>query len=280
MQEKLSKRNKEKEILSKTNIGLRFKAVRFEKGFSQADMAALLSLSRSNYSQIELGKQYPTFETMVNFAKYFNKSYDWILHGEKTEELLDLNTLHCLEKNTTTVVFPAPLTPNGKTIKITIDEYDNYIKNSADINYINELTSFNVLGQAISSSTSQYRAFEVAEKNYSLGLSEGDFIIAEPVLSLAEMIFGNIYVTVCNNEINIIEIVDFVDGEAFVCRSKHAANKFIQLSSLKEIWISTAIYSVRSRAFLDDLVLQVNKLDAILKNMKNEMAQLKSILNF
>jgi transcriptional regulator with XRE-family HTH domain len=69
------------EILSKKMLGERIKSLRLEKLHSQAYVAKFLDLSRSNYSQIELGNQYPTFNTLFVLSKYYNKSYNWFLHG-------------------------------------------------------------------------------------------------------------------------------------------------------------------------------------------------------
>ena len=72
------------EILSKKKLGERIKSLRKEKLHSQSFVADLLQLSRSNYSQIELGNQYPTFSTLHTLSRYYNKSYDWLLHGAST----------------------------------------------------------------------------------------------------------------------------------------------------------------------------------------------------
>lgn len=69
------------EILSKKAIGERIRQLRVQGGLSQAFIANVLSLSRSNYSQIELGNQYPTFNTLHEIARYYAKSYEWLLHG-------------------------------------------------------------------------------------------------------------------------------------------------------------------------------------------------------
>ena len=74
------------EILSKKTLGERIKSLRIENSYAQAYVANLLNLSRSNYSQIELGNQYPTFNTLHTLSRYYNKSYNWLLHG--TEELI------------------------------------------------------------------------------------------------------------------------------------------------------------------------------------------------
>lgn len=71
------------EILSKKSLGERIKSLRIEKSYAQAEVAKLLNLSRSNYSQIELGNQYPTFSTLYILSRHYHKSYNWLLHGEE-----------------------------------------------------------------------------------------------------------------------------------------------------------------------------------------------------
>ncbi len=75
------------EILSKKILGERIKSLRLEKAYPQAYVAGFLKLSRSNYSQIELGNQYPTFTTLNALSKHYNKSYEWFLHGQEEQEL-------------------------------------------------------------------------------------------------------------------------------------------------------------------------------------------------
>ena len=74
------------EIPSKKNIGERIRSLRIENGFSQSFLAGILDLSRSNYSQIELGKQFPSFNTLHTVAQYYGKTYEWLLHGIELHE--------------------------------------------------------------------------------------------------------------------------------------------------------------------------------------------------
>lgn len=74
------------EILSKKLLGARIKSLRIEKAYAQAHVADFLNLSRSNYSQIELGNQYPTFATLNALSKHYDKSYEWLLHGQEDKK--------------------------------------------------------------------------------------------------------------------------------------------------------------------------------------------------
>jgi len=79
------------EILSKKILGERIKSLRIEKAYPQAYVADFLNLSRSNYSQIELGNQYPTYNTLNALSKHYQKSYEWFLHGKKKDEAEEQN---------------------------------------------------------------------------------------------------------------------------------------------------------------------------------------------
>ena len=73
------------EKMSKVSIGERIRNLRLDHNLSQAAIAKTLNISRSNYSQIELGNQFPSFDTLHLIARFYSKSYEWILHGESRE---------------------------------------------------------------------------------------------------------------------------------------------------------------------------------------------------
>ncbi|MEJ2882079.1 helix-turn-helix domain-containing protein [Pedobacter sp. GR22-6] len=72
------------EILSKKEIGERVKNLRLESKLSQSFVSEKLKISRSNYSQIELGNQFPSFNTLYLISSLYGKSYEWLLHGDET----------------------------------------------------------------------------------------------------------------------------------------------------------------------------------------------------
>lgn len=82
------------EILSKKILGERIKSLRLEKAYAQAYVAEFLNLSRSNYSQIELGNQYPTFNTLNAISRHYKRSYEWLLHGEEEKEIVEIRQLN------------------------------------------------------------------------------------------------------------------------------------------------------------------------------------------
>jgi len=72
------------EIPSKKAVGERIKNLRKKNKLSQVFISDQLGISRSNYSQIELGNQFPSYTSLHIIARYYSKSYEWLLHGEES----------------------------------------------------------------------------------------------------------------------------------------------------------------------------------------------------
>lgn len=78
------------------SLGQRLKQVRVEKGFSQADVADFLNISRQSISRWETDKAYPDIDNLVELSKYYEVSIDELLTetkvlqqeiNEKTEQM-------------------------------------------------------------------------------------------------------------------------------------------------------------------------------------------------
>ncbi|MFD2874079.1 XRE family transcriptional regulator [Mucilaginibacter ximonensis] len=64
-------------------IHARIKDLRIQSGKSQEEFAVSINLKRGNLSQIELGKQLPTLDTIREIARIYGKSYQWIIDGNE-----------------------------------------------------------------------------------------------------------------------------------------------------------------------------------------------------
>ena len=60
-------------------IGKRIKELRMERGLSQEKMGEILSVSQDTISLWEKGKSVPTAEYLIEMAKQFEVSVDYIL---------------------------------------------------------------------------------------------------------------------------------------------------------------------------------------------------------
>ena len=68
------------------DIGKRLQDLRRERGYTQLKMQMLTGIDQSDYSKIERGHRYYTFEQCIKIAKALNTSMDYLagLTDEKT----------------------------------------------------------------------------------------------------------------------------------------------------------------------------------------------------
>ena len=65
------------------NIGKIIKELRLEKGLTQTEFAKLLNTTHDTISLWELGKSYPDIYYIIEIAKIFEVSSDYLLGLEK-----------------------------------------------------------------------------------------------------------------------------------------------------------------------------------------------------
>lgn len=66
------------DIIYMGDIMSRLKDLRKERGFTQVKMQMLTGIDQSDYSKIENGKRYYTFEQCIKIAKALNTSMDYL----------------------------------------------------------------------------------------------------------------------------------------------------------------------------------------------------------
>lgn len=60
----------------------RLKELREEQGLLQADLAKILSVSKSTVSDWEIGRNQPSYDMLIDIARYFDVSIDYLLGNE------------------------------------------------------------------------------------------------------------------------------------------------------------------------------------------------------
>jgi transcriptional regulator with XRE-family HTH domain len=281
MQENKSSILYKTEKLSKKAIGMRFKELRNEKGISQQSMAKILNVSRSNYSQIELGNQYPTFETLAIISDYCGRSYEWILHGEGNESFTPNITI-TEQTGNIEVSFPKVDIKDKRTVTVWASQIEEYIQKSADPSYIKGLPGFEIPRSVSEGQDTVFRAFSVGEDILTLGVKKNDMIIAKPLSNYSEVIFNHTFVIVTTSSIVICRILDFVSAsKIFICNdgNPNMQQSLIALSEIKEIWMATGIYSASSGPVASKISEQLVKFQTVLNNLQDEILQLKKALN-
>ena len=74
-------------------IGERLKQLRTEKGLRQSDIAEIIGVSRTAYTQYELGISEPDLGTVQQLASFFNVSTDYLLGLTKERQNNNINNI-------------------------------------------------------------------------------------------------------------------------------------------------------------------------------------------
>ncbi len=68
------------------NFGAKLKSLRLSKGWTQLEFADKINLSKSNVSKYEAGSVEPNLETLIEIAKLFDVSVNYLLDFPDTAE--------------------------------------------------------------------------------------------------------------------------------------------------------------------------------------------------
>lgn len=60
-------------------LGKRLRDLRLKKGLKQLDLADMLGVSRTTYTQYETGRSEPDLATIIKLAQFFGVSVDYLL---------------------------------------------------------------------------------------------------------------------------------------------------------------------------------------------------------
>ncbi len=256
------------EIPSKTAIAERIRSLRVARGHSQAFLAGILQLSRSNYSQIELGNQFPTYEVLHLLSLFYQKSYEWLIHG--TSEVAD--KLKVPDR-------PAPV--SFEQVKIPLVEpgmQAHYLVHGADETFISSLPSL-VLPATMVKAGRAYRAF-VSDNGNSAKSPRGDVFIAAnlDVLSLSSSSGLLVLVTDKAIHITFLEAI-LVPRELVVCHHPAAegAQSFtLPLKEIREAWLVESTLSWQEKRPSGGHEKSFRKLEKTLVRIENDLAELRS----
>lgn len=67
---------------------IRIKELREDNDLTQKEVSEYLGIDQSNYSKIELGKQYLKDEILVKLANYYSTSIDYLLRTNKSKNAI------------------------------------------------------------------------------------------------------------------------------------------------------------------------------------------------
>lgn len=262
------------EILSKIAIGSRIKELRLQAGLSQLEIAQKLEISRSNYSQIELGNQFPTFEVLCRISSIYSKSYEWLLHG----------SVHQSKKNVRSYTLKKEKAPANESeghdpvFLIRSAAHKSYVSNCSNLEF---LESQEVISIPFLMKKGVFRAFEVGGNNMRNTLYNGDILIARSIPAIQDARREQIYVVVTNGEL-IIGRLAFVNPTSglIICLSDADPldRRVVYRDGIKEIWEAEGKYSTVLCRIVEDINKSVAHFESSIINLEFEISRIREQL--
>ena len=252
------------EILSKEAIGSRIRSLRLQRGHSQETVSKFLGMSRGNYSQIELGNQFPTYDMLYKISIFYSQSYEWLLHGG-----------HFSNMRIPDEDLPRPTGGSSvnKAHLVKNSDFYNYLTSHRKKEYIDNLDAveINRAEQEVTYISGIYRAFEVSDVGMPGIFQQGDVITARSVNRAADIRLNEIYVLITHEEILIRRIVAYFDDtKTLICKTDNSNYPIavVRMEDLSELWQMWGIYSTKVGNIVEQMGQQ-------LKNFKKSISALK-----
>ena len=267
------------EILSKKDVGERIKELRIRSGLSQFFISEVLQLSRSNYSQIELGNQFPTFHTLHILARYYSKSYEWLLHGYQIQE-------SGKKSNPEAFVFPSleqavfcTASDNRPQLSIVPEnKREQYLIALRNIDFIGTLDPLYIpLNHEASNDV--HRAFTLTGLSVPAMLQPSDILIGRHLSGFKNLLLNNLYIIVTYDEIRIaryLNINSSMDGLVF--RNNNNSTDFIvPFTAIQEIWESHGKFTTTIDPVVNDMELNLKRFEHTIKKLEKELNLMRSL---
>lgn len=260
------------EILSKESIGSRIRSLRLQNGHSQETVSKFLGMSRGNYSQIELGNQFPTYDMLFKISIFYSQSYEWLLHGQSFPSILMPDA-----------DLPCPNVGSSVAAVHLVKASDlyNYLTSHSDKGYIDSLNSVEIsrAQQEVTYLSGIYRAFEVPDSSMPGTLQQGDIITARSVNRASDIRLNEVYVIITQEEILIRRIVAYFDDtKTLICKTDNPNYPIgvIKLEEIGELWQMWGIYSTKVGDIVEQMGHQLKTFEKSVKALKKNVENIKN----
>ncbi|MEO6162424.1 MAG: helix-turn-helix transcriptional regulator [Pelobium sp.] len=265
------------EIASKKEIGKRLKALRLENSLSQEETAKIIGTSRSNYSQIELGKQFPTYDALYHIMRYFNKSYQWILHGEVKLDESYLFQDHSV-KVKSSITKKNNNNHNHPFISLVSSHtQSDYLKNYGNLDFINKLPQ---ICFPMKKFRDPIRAFEVNEVIKEFGFYPGDIIIGSKVEDYKKLNNNGIYLMIANCFMYINKVICvYPEVNSILLTTRNNQDPLLlNHEEIQEIWMIRSRYSSVLDIEKDKLEFHLDQYSKTVTEIKFEIAKIRKMM--
>ncbi|RZJ46744.1 MAG: XRE family transcriptional regulator [Chryseobacterium sp.] len=268
------------DIISKKSIGDRLKSLRIEKMLSQAQASEALGLSRSHYSQVELGKQFPSYAVLSKVAEFYGKDYHWILHGQISQSSVLHNEAHVGSENQQEVMSSSLPTYgqaefSGREVSfVKSEDFLMYLKHHSEELFLQALPKIYLPLNQLSKGS--YRAFQVEGDLPELSYFDQDIIIGEWIKDKNRIVISRMYIIVLEDDIMITKILAFHNEGYFECLNADGLSIRISLNQISELWEVKVKITFRLPKTSGKLVGSSKNMEQAIYDLTQEVNRLKN----
>ncbi len=193
----------------------RLKQLREEKNkLSQKEIANLLKISQSAYSQIENGSVSLSMSHLQALSAFYEVTTDYITKGRKPKKTSDI-TQHNI-----------PL--------VNVEARAGYVKNYSDQSFLQELECYKIPGF----DRGDFRVFEVEGDSMQPTLAPNDYIVCQEIGDVRNFVEGSICVVVSEDAVVVKRLYENGDGKSLVCKSDNGQFKPFKMAytDINQLW--------------------------------------------
>ncbi|MCF6243396.1 MAG: LexA family transcriptional regulator, partial [Bacteroidales bacterium] len=207
----------------------RFKQIREELNFTQADFAKILEISGST-SDIERGRTKLSGKTVMKLLEQFSINPLW-LFGRSNKKYLNPDTVDVLPKMIT-----VDDTGNENILMVNVKAAAGYPDNIRDEKWFNTLPAFSIPIEKFRNAT--FRSFQVEGNSMLPVFKPGEWVLAKAISSLEEINSGTVCVAVLQDSVLLkkVEISDNKEELKLISFNKEYPNIEIKATDLLELW--------------------------------------------
>ena len=200
-------------------VGTRIRLVRQSVDLPQKDFARRLAISQSTLSQVENGRQYPTYQTILGIAEQWGANCQWLVVGEGEPFSTE--------------------TPTGATEGIIViheKALAGYAENHRDELWLSSRERYTLPGFE---SNGDHRVFQVLGDSMDPTIHDQDFCVCAPAEPPFEQATGHVVLVVKRDELLAKRLLGYEEARGtLVLGSDNPAFETVEvaLSDTLELW--------------------------------------------
>ena len=243
----------------------RFKEVREENNFTQAEFAKLLGIKKST-ADIERGRTKLSGRMVAEMLRLFGINPLWIF-GDSTQKYLRVTRGDVSPK-----VISVNSSENENIVLVNIKAAAGYPQNVQDVEWYQQLPAFDIPLPEYRNST--YRGFQIEGDSMVPNLRPGEWVLGKAVPTIQEVNNNKIYVVVLHDSVLVKKLQKLPDSSKILLVSLNEEYVPIQIdvTDIQELWQVNSKLTFNLETQSENSLLR--QLQASMDDLKNEFRKI------